>query len=241
MSFEIAELNRQFNNFARIGTVHSVDYEQNTARVEFGTVVTDYLPWLTTRAAGNRTYNSLEIGEQVFVITPPGQSLGVIVGVLNQTAHPAPDHSSDIQKTIYKDGSVIEYDRAKHVLTADVKGDVKVLATESVSVDATKNIVANAGADITATASNVTVKANSAVTITGGSSVTVNAPQITLNGVTMINGPLTQGGGSGGGNAKFNGSLHTTDTISTDSDVVATVSLNGHTHSCREGGTGSPS
>lgn len=222
MSFPLAELQRQFNNLVRIGTVHSVDYQQNTARVEFGAVVTDYLPWLTTRAAGNRTYDSLEVGEQVFVITPPGQALGVIVGVLNQSKFPAPDHSPEIQKTVYKDGSVISYDRAAHVLTADIKGDVKVFATGNIQAEAKKNISA---------------KADNAVAVDAGTTATITAPKITLNGQTTINGSLSQGGGSNGGNASFKGSLHTTDDITTDSDVLARVSLNRHTHGCREGGT----
>lgn len=222
MSFPLAELQRQFNNLVRIGTVHSVDYQQNTARVEFGAVVTDYLPWLTTRAAGNRTYDSLEVGEQVFVITPPCQALGVIVGVLNQSKFPAPDHSPEIQKTVYKDGSVISYDRAAHVLTADIKGNVKVFASGNIQAEAQKDISA---------------KADNAVAVDAGTTATITAPKITLNGQTTINGSLSQGGGSNGGNASFKGSLHTTDDITTDSDVLARVSLNKHKHSCREGGT----
>lgn len=225
MSFQIAEMNRQLNCLARVGTVHSVDYTTNTARVEFGTVVTDYLPWLTTRAAGNRTYDSLEVGEQVFVITPPGQLCGIIVGVLNQHKYPAPEHSPDIQKTVYKDGSIIQYHRGEHRLTADIKGDVSVLATESIEAKAGKDIAAHA---------------EGAVEVKAGSSVTITASTIVLNGQTTINGTLSQGGGSNGGNARFNGSLHATDSITTDNDVVARVSLNGHTHSCREGGTESP-
>ncbi|WP_027362179.1 phage baseplate assembly protein V [Halodesulfovibrio aestuarii] len=225
MSFQLAELQRQFNTLVRIGTVHSVNYQNNTARVAFGTVVTDYLPWLTTRAAGNRTYDSLEVDEQVFVITPPGQALGVIVGVLNQTKFPAPEHSSEIQKTVYKDGSVISYDRAAHVLTADIKGDVNVLATGNIQAEAQKDISAKAGAT---------------VSVDAGTSATITAPTITLNGQTIINGSLSQGGGSNGGNASFKGTLHTTGDITTDSDVKAHVSLNSHTHSCREGRTQSP-
>lgn len=228
MSFQIAEMNRQLNCLARVGTVHSVDYTTNTARVEFGSVVTDYLPWLTTRAAGNRTYDSLEVGEQVFVITPPGQICGIIVGVLNQVKYPAPEHSPNVQKTVYKDGSFVQYDRAAHVLTADIKGDVSVIAAGDIQAEAGKNISASAG---------------SAVEVTAGSSVTITAGTIVLNGQTTINGTLSQGGGSNGGNARFNGSLHATDSITTDNDVVAAgrVSLKSHTHSCREGGTGSPS
>ncbi|SIO25841.1 phage baseplate assembly protein V [Halodesulfovibrio marinisediminis] len=225
MSYQLAELYRQVNNLVRIGTVHSVDYERNMARVAFGAAITDYLPWLTTRAAGNRTYESLEVGEQVFVITPPGQALGVIVGVLNQNAYPHPAQSPEIQKTVFKDGSVVMYDRASHVLTADIKGDVNVVASGNVQVEAGKDITATAG---------------KAVEIAAGSSVTVTAKNITLNGQTTINGSLSQGGGSNGGSASFNSTLHTTGKITTDSDVVARVSLNSHNHTCREGNTGSP-
>lgn len=226
MSFELAELTRQFNNIVRIGTVHSVDYEKNIARVAFGAVVTDYLPWLTRRAAGNLTYDSLEVDEQVFVITPPGQALGVIIGVLNQSKFAAPAKSPEIQKTVYKDGSEIMYNRSTHKLTANIKGDV--------SVDATGDIQAEAGKNIYATAVD-------SIDVTAGTSASITATNIVLNGQTVINGSLSQGGGSNGGSASFNGSLHTTGNITTDSDVVANVSLNGHTHSCREGGTGSPS
>lgn len=225
MSYQLAELYRQFNNLVRVGTVHSVDYNKNLARVAFGAAVTDYLPWLTTRAAGNRTYDSLEVGEQVFVITPPGQALGVIVGVLNQNAYPPPEQSSEIQKTVYKDGSVIMYDRASHVLTADIKGDVNVVASGNVQVEAGDSISATAG---------------KAVEITAGTSVTVTAKKITLNGQTEINGSLLQGGGGNGGSASFDSTLHTKGKITTESDVVARVSLNNHNHTCREGNTGSP-
>lgn len=226
MSFQLAELHRQLYNLVKIGTVHSVNYQANTARVEFGEVVTDFLPWTTTRSAGNRTYDSLEVGEQVVVLTPPGGASGIIIATLNQTAYPAPDHSADIQKTIYKDGSSVTYDRAAHVLTVDVKGDAKIVTTG--------NIQAKAGKD-------VSVKADKAVDITAGTSATFSAKNMTLNAEQLtVNAPMSQGGGSNGGDATFNGSLHTTGDITTDSDVVADVSLNGHGHECKDGGTGAP-
>lgn len=225
MSFQLAELYRQLYNLVKIGTVHSVNYQANTARVEFGEVVTDFLPWTTTRSAGNRTYDSLEVGEQVVVLTPPGGASGIIIATLNQTAYPAPDHSADIQKTIYKDGSVVSYDRAAHILTADINGDVKALATGNIQAEAGKNISA---------------KATKAVDVTAGTSATITAKNIALNGIITLNGPLSQGGGINGGDATFNGSLHTTGDITTDSDVVADVSLNGHGHECKDGGTGAP-
>lgn len=243
MSFEIAELQRQFFNLVKIGTVHSVDYKENMARVEFGKVVTDYLPWITTRAGLNQTYNSLDVGEQVLVLTPPGGANGIIIGSMYREAHPAPAKSAEIQKTIYKDGSTITYDREHHVLTADIQGDVKVHTTKSVTVNADENIIATAKGDISATADkDINVKAKGSVVIDAGTKASITAPQIELNGQTVINGTMSQGGGSNGGDATFNGTLHTIGKISTGDDVStpSVSSLNGHSHHCNEGGTGSP-
>jgi phage baseplate assembly protein gpV len=85
------------------------------------------------------------------------------------------------------------------------------------------------------------VQAGGEVNVSAGSAVKVTAPQITLSGNIFLNGPMTQGGGSGGGNATLKGDLHADGDISTDADVRAAVSLNGHVHPCPHGGeTGGP-
>ncbi|UIJ38553.1 phage baseplate assembly protein V [Desulfobaculum bizertense] len=76
---------------------------------------------------------------------------------------------------------------------------------------------------------------------TAGKDITLTAPQITVNGTIFLNGPLTQGGGSGGGDATFKGSVSATGAVQSDTDVVSAVSLNGHRHPCPHGGmTGGP-
>lgn len=71
------------------------------------------------------------------------------------------------------------------------------------------------------------------VDVTAGGPVTVTAPSIILNGAVTVNGPLTQGGGSGGGNAQFNA-----DVLVPNGDVtVGSIDFGTHTHPGDSGGT----
>lgn len=65
--------------------------------------------------------------------------------------------------------------------------------------------------------------------------VNITAPNIQLNGITDINGALTQGGGSNGGDATISG------TLKADTDVVvAGKSVVNHNHPGDSGGTTGP-
>ncbi|UIJ38965.1 phage baseplate assembly protein V [Desulfobaculum bizertense] len=220
MSFQISELERRLAGLIRFGTVEAADYARARVRVRMGEAVTDWLPWLTLRAGKDRSWWPLEPGEQVLVLSVSGDtSQGVVLGSIFQQAHPAPAASKDLDRREYSDGAVIEYDRAAHRLRANIPGDAELVASGDISANAGKNITGIAG-----------------------TKVELTAPSITLNGVIFLNGPLTQGGGSGGGNAEFRGSLRTTGEIHSEDDVTSRVSLNGHTHPCPHGGnTGAPS
>ena len=218
LEYRVEELARRLNNLLRVGTIHAADYNTARVRVASGGVVTAWLPWLTLRSGSDRSWWAPEVDEQVLLLSPGGDpAQGVVLPAVYQDAYPAPASSPDIDRRVYADGAVVEYDRAAHVLTAKIPGDVVVKAEG--------NITATAGANITGEA---------------GSGIELTAPHITLNGKIMLNGPLTHGGGSLGGDARLNGKLHVRETITTDADVKARVSLNNHTHGCREGGTSTP-
>lgn len=69
------------------------------------------------------------------------------------------------------------------------------------------------------------------VTIDAATSCTVNTPIFTVNGSTMLNGPLTQGTGAAGGSCNMQGPLHVIDTITSDTDVISdTISGKTHVH-----------
>ena len=210
MGFKLSDLERRLASLIRFGTVEEADYAAARVRVAMGGAVSHWLPWITLRAGGDRSWWAPEAGEQVLVLSPSGDTAqGVVLGSLFQTAHPAPGASANLDRRVYADGAVIEYDREAHRLHALIPGD----AVLEVSRD-------------------VRVQAGGGITATAGTQAEITAPQIILNGAIFLNGPLIQGGGSGGGDAVLNGSLHVVGEVTTDADVRAAVSLNSHVHGC---------
>ena len=192
-AFRLSELERRLNNLIRLGTIQAVDADTARARVTIGSALTYWLPWLTQRAGADRTWWAPSVGEQVMVIAPSGDlNNAVIMPAVYQDAHPAPSSDLNVHRVEYSDGAVIEYDRSTHKLTATIPGDVEVSATDNISADAGGDITADAGGNIAATA-------GAAATVEAALSIELTAPAITLNGVVVINGPLSQGGGTGGG------------------------------------------
>lgn len=77
------------------------------------------------------------------------------------------------------------------------------------------------------------------VVVDASTSATVTTPTFTVNGSTVLNGGLTQGGGSGGGTAHFASDVHSDGTVSADVDVTGNgTSLHSHTHSGVQTGSG---
>lgn len=205
MSFALADIERRLANLLKVGTVEEVDHDNALARVRIGDNLTKPLPWLTARAGGDGTWWPVEVGEQVLILSPCGDlTQGVILPSLYRTASPAPSSKGGVERTEYKDGAVIQYDRNTHTLTASIPGDVKVTATG--------NITADAGENITLTAPNILLSA----------------------GQIQLAGPLVAVGVNGEAHsATFHGDItHVEgDYDNPDGDVVAgTISLKEHTH-----------
>lgn len=211
MSYAIAELNRRVASLIRFGTVSEADYDKARVRVAMGEAESHWLPWITLRAGGDRSWWVPEVGEQVLVLAASGElAQGVVLGSIFQTAHPAPASSPDVDRREYKDGAVIEYDRKTHHLRAEIPG--------SAELDAEGNISATSKTEISMT-----------------------APEIYFNGHSILNGPMSQGQGDNGGSATFGSNVHVAGKITSDDDVVSRVSLNDHQHECSQcGETGPP-
>ena len=139
---ELQELKRRVANMCRMYAVHSVDYEKALARVTAGgDWVSNWLHWTTSRASNDVTWWSPEVGEQVMVFSPNGETeKGVIIQATYQTAHPAPAATPDISYIRYKDGTELLYNRADHVLRANVKGDVVAQVTGNMMATVEENI-----------------------------------------------------------------------------------------------------
>ncbi len=128
---------RRLENLIRLGTVAQVRHEgPPRCRVKSGNLLTDWLPWMTSRAGADSTWWAPEVGEQVIVLSPGGNvGAGVVLPALNSDHHPAPGKSGDVARFAFADGTVIEYDRAVHVLHVSGPHLIKLRASGQVQLD----------------------------------------------------------------------------------------------------------
>lgn len=112
---DMTEAERRLSNLVMLGQVAELDTAHARVRVQAGPITTGWLPFATLRAGPDRTWHPPEPGEQVLLVAPGGDlNQGVVVGSIYRAAHPAPADSADISRTLFKDGAVMEYDRAQH-------------------------------------------------------------------------------------------------------------------------------
>ncbi|MFP3015666.1 MAG: phage baseplate assembly protein V [Wolbachia sp.] len=138
-SFAISELNRKLANIIRIGLVKEVDYEKAKVRVKIGEFLTDWLPWITSKAGKDRNWSPPDIDEQVMVFSPLGElSLGVVLAGIYQEKYPAPENKKGINSIKFQDGTRLLYDKGKHHLEIEVVDKITLKAGES-SIEMTKS------------------------------------------------------------------------------------------------------
>lgn len=214
---DTAELERTRANLVQFGTVAEADYAAARVRVKLGELVTAWLPWLSVRAGGDRTWSAPEIGEQVSVLCPDGDPAGgIVLGAIYCTAHAAPADAATVARTTYADGAVIEYDRAAHRLSA------------ALPPGATVNLVADGGATIN-------VRDGISIDASGGGA-TINGTLTVTQLVTCLNGLVVNNGV--GSTAKFTGNIDIIGSItSTGDQVAAGISQTGHVHNGVESGS----
>lgn len=147
--YELTELNRRLANVVTIGRVVSVDYAKATARVEIGENQTAELPMRAGRAGGNRSWEPVEVGEQVIVISPSGNlSTGLIMGSLYSDEGAAPGDRPGLQRTTYSGGSVIEFDRdANHFTMNLAGGSVTINAPGGITITGNVTVTGDVIAD----------------------------------------------------------------------------------------------
>ncbi|MEM7213254.1 MAG: phage baseplate assembly protein V [Pseudomonadota bacterium] len=127
--FDLAEQDRRGRVGIQVGDVIETDYPNARIKVQLGDLPSTWLPWMITRAGGDRTWWAPEIGEQVVVAAPGGElDQAIVLGSLYQADHPAPANSPDIHRTEYSDGSFVEMNRGTGKLTISTTGDVEIIA-----------------------------------------------------------------------------------------------------------------
>ncbi|QJT94833.1 phage baseplate assembly protein V [Wolbachia endosymbiont of Diaphorina citri] len=138
-SFAISELNRKLANVIRIGVVKEIDYEKAKVRVKIGEFLTDWLPWITSKAGKDRDWSPPDIDGQVMVFSPLGEvSLGVVLAGIYQEKYPAPENKKEINSIKFQDGTKFTYDKGKHHLEIEVVDKITLKAGGS-SIEMTKS------------------------------------------------------------------------------------------------------
>ena len=119
-----AELNRRIDNLIRFGTIAEVDHATARARVKSGEILTDFLPFITLRAAPTK-------GEQCVILAASGEftTACVLVGLYTQNA---PSQSPDVHVIQFADGATIEYNQAS--------GRLNVVGIKSAFINASNQI-----------------------------------------------------------------------------------------------------
>ncbi|MFP3020675.1 MULTISPECIES: phage baseplate assembly protein V [Wolbachia] len=186
-SFEDANLLIKLNNLIRVGTVEEVGCGTAKVRVKMiGNILTDWLPWVTARAGEDRSWSAPSIGEQVIVLSPSGEiAKGIVLPAIYYKKYPIPEGSKEeVSGFVFKDGTVIYYDRNGHKFTISVKEEgALVFAVKETQMEVTsKEVILKTGKS----SSNITDEkivlqvGNSSLEITE-SGIKLNAKKIDLN------------------------------------------------------------
>jgi phage baseplate assembly protein V len=107
---------RQLANLIRFGTVHTVAGKR--VQVKIGGLLTRPMAWVSTRAGKTKSWSPPDIGEQVMVLSPNGDlGAAVALGGIFCDAHDIPkDANADTVLMAFRDGAVLLYDQAAHLL-----------------------------------------------------------------------------------------------------------------------------
>lgn len=118
------------------GIVVAIDEQSCRARVQFpdlDNLVSDWLPVLQEFCVGNQAYRLPDIDNQVACLMDANYEAGIVLGAIYSDADPPPVTDANLYYRRFKDGSVIQYDRGEHKLTASIMGTIDITATGNIT------------------------------------------------------------------------------------------------------------
>lgn len=196
------------------------DVKKGFAKVAFleDDLVTDWWPVLVKKSLTDKESWPLEVNEHVACISDENCENGVILGAIySETDAPDTGEGAGKFRKKFSDGTLIEYDKAAHKLTADVKGSLKAITTGAAEIEGNE------------------VKAKGTVKIEA------TAPVINLTGNVVVSGSLVAASiaTSGGGAITSSGDISTSGTITGAQIIEGSVRLGTHVHPGVQTGAGS--
>ena len=154
----MSDLEAIVRNIIKVGVVESFNEANATARVIFEDIkVKSYdLPIIVKQSQNNKDYWIPDIGESVLCLfLPTGIESGFILGSYYNKKDRPPVTDQNKRTVKFSDGTILEYDRKTHKLTADVKGDIDIKATGKVDMIVNGDISLQSGANIILTANRI--------------------------------------------------------------------------------------
>lgn len=148
----------------RFGVIVAIDESRGMARVQYTDMDGEVSYWLAVvkqKTLKDKAYWMPDIGEHVAVLIDENAEEGVVLGAIYSEADSVPVSSKDKYHIRFNDGTMIEYDRAEHKLTADVKGDIEVKSTGRCDVDCQNQIYIKSVTNITIQAPIINMKGGS--------------------------------------------------------------------------------
>jgi len=167
------------------------DYKKGFARVQFLEldIVTDFLPILVKHTLNDKESYPVEINEHVACVMDETLLTGVVLGAIpSKQDAPDPDEKPGVFRKLFKDGSLIEFDRNTGNLKADVTGDANVKAGGKASILAPA-IEFTGEVKITGACTITGALAAGAIATTGGGSI--KAPGGTIEAADVMAGAVS--------------------------------------------------
>jgi phage baseplate assembly protein V len=159
----------------------------------FNNLRTWWLPVLHTATLKNKFFHMPDIGEHVAVLMTDDEN-GLVLGAVYSDADPPPLLNKDIFHIRFADGTILEYDRALHHLTANVAGDVLMQSSGVINISSKGNVqVVSQG--------RATVQASGGIKLAGA--VDIDGPlhvsgKMTIDSDLVSLGKITDSDGDGG-------------------------------------------
>ena len=140
----------------RVGEIHSVNYENATARVHFpddDDLVSYDMQILHRNTMKNKDYNMPDIGEDVLCLClPSGLASGFILGSIYAGDVTPPENDGDKRTIVFSDGAKCSYDRKTSQMEITI-GETEITANK-------KRVTMKTPLEVDITAAEVTVNAH---------------------------------------------------------------------------------